>query len=312
MSSILDALNKLEDEREFAREQENLKSEDVDAHEAAEEMIGRDVLRDTFAMRVNPVMLIGGGLLFILVLVVVVAVSVALALRPDSPAVETVASVPLLPAADTVSAVPEPELPTTPVVESAPEAAGAGVNQEEQAEAVESEAVLETETLVVDEPGEPMVAAPEIVETVEAVEESPVETPVAPAPDVKESIVVVKADPAPLPLVVEEIAEAAPVAREPELIAKVPEQTPLQAEINVMTLPIFSEDLQHKFGLDDMTINMVNPESVRNQYGSAVINHKKVYEKAYILESQVRLLKVVDDGIAVEVSRTGGRYFMEY
>ena len=291
MSSILDALNKLEDEKEFAREQENLKPENVDAREAAEEMIGRDVLRDTFALRANSVMLIGGGLAFIFVLVVVVAVSVALVLRPESGGVETVASVPPPPAAESVSAVPGPETTL-----SAPE----------EVEAEAKAAVAEVEAApVVEEVVETAVAAEEIVASKEVVEQVVIETPAVEAP--------AAAPTTPATPVAEEVA-AVPVVvvREAVQIPKRPEPKPLPVEINVMTLPLFTEVMQHKYGLDELTINLVKPQSPRNQYGSAVINRKKVYEDAYIAGSQIRLIKVVNDGIAVEVSRTGEKYFIEY
>lgn len=68
----------------------------------------------------------------------------------------------------------------------------------------------------------------------------------------------------------------------------------------------------NQYGLNEFTINMVNPKSDRNPYGSAIINRKKVFEDSYIAGSQLRLHKVVNNGISVEESRTGDKYFISF
>lgn len=293
MSTILDALNKLEEEKELAREQEDLKPEDVDARAAAEEMIGRDVLRDTFMVRVNPLMLIGGGLVFSVVLVVAVAVSVALVLKPDAPVVERVASVPPLPVQETLS---------TPAVESTPEAP-----------AVEAgpEPVLEKAAPVVELIGESSIVTPEAAKAIEVVERPQVERPAVAVSGAGEPIKIAEARR--LRALIEGATAPVPVAEETVVTPKIaPAPKPAPVEIDVLTLPPFTADMRNRYGLNNLLINIVNPKSERNPYGSAMINNKKVFEDGYIAASQIRLHKVVNEGIAVEVSRTGDKYFIEY
>ena len=82
MSSILDALNKLEEEKGLARTQEMVEPETIDPREAVDEMIGRDMMRDKFTMQVNPLTLIVGGLVSVVFVAVVVAVTVTMVLKP--------------------------------------------------------------------------------------------------------------------------------------------------------------------------------------------------------------------------------------
>lgn len=387
MSSILDALNKLELEKELARERENVNPADVDATSAAEDLIGRDVLRDKITMSINPVTLIGGGLLLVII-VVAVSVGVSVSLRPATPGAETLAAVtqglptPAIPletapaatppAPETGSSIPvavpaaEPVAadPIEVVVEAPPTVVSAEVVAEALSETTSIQTdrvaevtaeVLETVELMsrhvdevvlepvtpkskVDEPkpvivDPPMTAEPKaevpapVAPKAEApkLEVSKAEVPVIELPLVvepkeempevvlpesSERVEIAKADPVPItpPAVTRFSPE--PERRIPDPEVKVPAAKP--SVLDIRSLPPFSVGMQNQYGLDEFTINMINPKSDRNPYGSAIINRKKVYEGDEISGSQIRLHVVTDAGIAVEVSRTGDLYFARF
>jgi hypothetical protein len=97
---------------------------------------------------------------------------------------------------------------------------------------------------------------------------------------------------------------AAPAKPAPKVIAP--------RELDVQSLKPLPGGMITRYGLDELKINMVNPQSDRNPYGSAIINGKKVFENSYISGSQILLKKVVDDGIAVEISRTGEQFYKHF
>ena len=83
------------------------------------------------------------------------------------------------------------------------------------------------------------------------------------------------------------------------------------AEIDASTLPILPESEYSRYGLDHISLNMLRAPSPDRPNGLAIINLNKVYPGELIQGSQARLLAVTRDGIAVEIERTGEQYFIE-
>lgn len=292
MSSILDALKKLESEKSSkvkSRERANI--EEV----AAE----RDLTRrrkpqpEGELIRINSFVLVFAGVVLIALLVTVSAVTAVAIMRatepprladaaPPVPAAPPVATAPFRPVDRSVenlaSAVPAPE-PLQPV----------------SAEPITMEPV-ESVT-----PTESAVAAPDPVAWVEPApgpdEEAAAESPPQPAP---------QPQPKPAPVV-------APPATPPAAQQAPPPQaqrddTPI-GEVNLNTLPMLSETERVRLGLPKLKINMVGLTNDRNPRPSALINFHKVYVGEYINDTKARLIKVELRGVGIEVA--GHRYFLE-
>ncbi|MFP6582368.1 MAG: hypothetical protein VCD00_07400 [Candidatus Hydrogenedentota bacterium] len=287
MSSILDALNKLEGEKERERAQQTLEPAEIDPELAAEALIEPDALRDSVTLNIRPVTLIAGAVSLLILIVVIVAITVSV-MVDSAPQQMATADPPT-----TSISPPQPE--STPpamaetVVESSTEVVAAIPEEvpiaaiSEETTAPEPAPVKQSDPTPVSTPVEPV-----------ALEATP--EPVLPEPIEVEPLVVAKVA-AP-----ESKTDVAPQAQ-PE--TKIPEAEVL----NIQALPRFTVALQRKHGLDDFKINMINPVSDTNPYGNAIINREKVFENSYIGGNQVLLKKVEKEGISVEVVRTGEFFF---
>ncbi len=88
MSSILDALNKLEEDKALAQSPPE-GSEDLDPDSVGEELVGRSVLRDRITLRFTPLTLIVGGLIATVVVVSFSMVASLLVVRSSGPVEES-------------------------------------------------------------------------------------------------------------------------------------------------------------------------------------------------------------------------------
>ena len=274
MSSILDALKKLESEKSGKeRPVERANSEAV----AAE----RDLTRrrrnqpEGEMIRISSMVLILSGLAVIAVLVAVSAVAALIIVRASdgqrfAESAQTLTSAPPIPtapfqpvpAADITPAVPVPA-PLKPV-SSEPAVEGAAL------------------------PIAPIEPVAPTAEPVARVEPGP--------PVVAESA----------PRVPKAAPERAPAAE------ALPDQARVEApigEVDLTTLPVLTEVERIRLGLPRMKINIVGLPTKRQPRPSALIDFEKVYLGEYIKNSRARLIAVDLRGIGIEIGEN--RYFME-
>lgn len=172
--------------------------------------------------------------------------------------------------------------------------------------------------------------APEPVQTAAPVAPAPAPTPAPdPAPAVEEqpvqmaSAAQVAPEPAPSPAPVPAPAprveprpaprvEAPTAAVIPKPIAAPPRpQRTDPASIDVSTLPLLPPSEFGRYGLQGISLNMLREPSKDRPTGMAIINLNKVYPGEIIQGSTVRLIAVGRNGIGIEVERTGEQYFIE-
>ena len=77
-------------------------------------------------------------------------------------------------------------------------------------------------------------------------------------------------------------------------------------------LPVLTDGVraQHKTG--PFTVNLKVVTSSSNPFAVAVINKLAVYEGQTIHNTGMRLVKVAEEGLAVEISATGELYFVPF
>jgi len=288
MSSILDALNKVEEEQEQLKAQESTNPQDIDLDAAVNDFVEQDILRDKMTLNVSPMILLGGGFLTLIVIVSVVSWVVVSIMRPDDSTVPPTAV-----ASNTV-----PMEYVTPIAEIP--------------EPVTDE--------ILKPPPEPK-ATPILKETIDTKPTEPIASPTAkiaatPKPDPK-PMIEKKPDTLPKPTTSVLDSEGPlnfnPDPPKTETIAKSPEkELPVKHDAPINSYPPFTSGVQLRYGLDNFKVNMISPKSARNPYGSAIINRKKVFEGGFIAGSQVMLYKVEKNGFAIEIPRTGERYFQSF
>ncbi len=282
MSSILDALKKLESEKtgkEKSRERANVEEA------AAERNLTRRRRQQPEGelIRINSLVLVLAGVALIVLLVTVSAVTAVAVMRAtESPR--------LADAAPSRTAVATPPVVTAPFRPA-----------EDRAPAVPAP-----------EPLQPVSSEPAALEPVESV--TPTEAAV-PAPDP-----VVWVEPAAVPdetAAAESVPQPAPAVAPPGVPTNVQQAPPPQeqrddtpiGEVNLNTLPMLSESERIRLGLPKLKINMVGLTNDRNPRPSALINFQKVYVGEYIKDTNARLIKVELRGVGIEVA--GHRYFLE-
>ena len=289
MSSILDALNKLEAEK--LRAQEALKPEDINSADAVDDLLGAgDRGSKKMNLQISPLMLIGGAVFTLLVLVGLITFIVATVMKPD-PLVPPVASNPQ-PTLNIPVPAPEPPIETP-------------------AEPVPTESVDMT-------PPTPLATNPTVEDPAPA---EPVQATSVPAVKIEK-----KPEPLPKPATTN-LEETGPLDFSASNTKKAPTQaapkalqpTMPQEDIVVASedkpihmYPRFSSGVQLKYGLETFKVNMVSPQSARNPYGSAIINRKKIFEGGFIDGSQVMLYKVEREGLCFEIPHTGKRYYLNF
>lgn len=318
MSSILDALNKLEQEKAQA-EQEEI-DRDIDPQQAVRELVG-GLASPGRTVRLTPAALVVGGLLFMGGMIAIsVGVTVAI-LGGDRPAPEPETA----PVAAETSAIPEPT-PLAAEPEPEPEFVAAVVppasyQSEPKTVPAKPPAAGSTEAPVVEtrvasvapvaaqsEPAPASETAPPDTQAVPA--QAPVEPAVqAPAPVARE----VDADPEP---VVEEpaLAVARPAPAPAPFLEPEPEPEPQPERSPVVTdirkLPPLTLAVQRRYGAEPILINMISPASANRPYAYAIINRIKVTVGDYIGGSRLKLVDVENHGIAVEAG--SDRYYVAF
>ena len=297
MSSILDALNKLEREKAAAKTIDL----EVDPALAARELLGQDILRDKVAVQVRPANLILTIMAFALVLV---GLSVWISTRMVAR-----------------------QAPVVPAASLAPERVVA-----ERAEALlhEPESGPEGEVAVLEFTNVGMVAPiPELAKA--PVDANPIADTPAPDAEVTPSVpqtldtaeapVIEFTNVAVVVPIREEVARAELVEPE-EVFSKgametVPDANTDEALVSlkdVHKLPILTSAIREQYNLGDVKLNMVWPAELSRPYGRpydlALINRMKVQVGDRIPSTTVRLIKVERDGVAIEIIGTRKYFFI--
>jgi len=275
MSSILDALKKLESEK--AGKERPVERAEIEAVAAERDLTRRRRNPPEGEMvRVSSVALILGGLTAIAVLVSVSAVAALVIVRAMDDQRVVKAVTPPVGAAPVQTAPFQP----VPVMDVAP--------------SVPAPAPLEP---VASEPGFEEPAA-----RVSAVE------PVAP---ISEPVNWVQPEPAvaapenPPPTRSQRATVPAPEAAAPPPAEEV---API-GEVDLATLPVLTESERIRLGLPNMKINIVGLPSKRQPRPSALINFEKIFLGEYIPNTRARLIAVDLRGVGIDVG--GMRYFLE-
>jgi hypothetical protein len=306
MSSILDALRKLEAERAANRQAEQQPRE-FRAETAEAELTGNTGGHGWSGRHASPVLLVVGGLLVAVVLVTVsVSASIAV-MNARTPVGGTPSEV-------HIAANPPLDPPQTEAAAATAPAAAAEV----QSPAPEASAVVEPapEDVAppVPEPApEPVQAASPPVQVAQAGIVPPVSTTAAPAPPV---VSLPPAQPAPPPVVEPEApATATRTPTQPERAAPRPSPPPPPSvpfkpeKLDVQSLPLLRPSERPRYGLEGVRMNMLRDISDTRPYGQAIINLDRVMVGDMIPNTDVRLIAIDErnNSIAIETS-TGGRF----
>jgi len=350
MSSILDALKKLEAEKAEA----NKPPEIIDG-DAGDELIGRSALRSRMTIKISPTMIaVAVGVFVLFSMAASVGISMMLLRPANEPVVAQAAVAPVPVAAPVVE--PQPvSAPVTPapVVEPQPVAASVTPPPAPVPAPVKAATVAPT-------PPEPPKAVP--VEVAKKSEPEPQQQPKpAPAPKAVEET---KEKSAPAPIknddvkpaekpVAEKAPEEEPVSKEPAepvVLAKaekpvkatkpekaepveLPEKTaaktakaekpaapespaPKEAASalpeSIFRLPVLRRSEAENYGLDGIQINMVRPPDKMRPYGSAIINLETVHTGEKIPGTDAVLIAVEKKGIAIEIEGSKDRYHIPF
>ncbi|PCJ50479.1 MAG: hypothetical protein COA73_18505 [Candidatus Hydrogenedentota bacterium] len=310
MSSILDALNKLEEEQDRARQAAQPVT--IDPAQAAQELVSRDVLRDHVTLKVSPmVVFVGGVAAFFLVIAGVVGVTVMVlnndtpdAIMSQSAEAGTVEEVVKIPTGS--SRVPVQSVTATEAVSNRSGVSAADTSVKHAKIVPLKEKVVLPSALIPPLTVTPEAPIPEAAVSQEmAVRQREI---VEPARKAVEEPPVIKTASKPV-----ETAFIPPPPR--EMLAERPNPVgaePVIEDRSIASYPVFTRSVQANFGLKKLRINMLRPRSEGVPYPSAVINMVTVFEGETILNSSARLFKVESHGIGVEISRTGEKYYLKF
>lgn len=311
MSSILDALNKLEQEQAQVELEEEIER-DIDPRQAARELVD-GLPSPARGMRLTPAaLLLGGAILMVLMVGVSIGVTMII-LGGSQPAPEPGAQDRV--AADVAVAAPAVEKAPVPAPDPERESAAAVVAPAAEAPPIEPEPgpapVEQTPRGIQEVPpvsARQAAAAAPRPEPERMIQPSP--APVEPvaiepvkAPERAPAVEPVLEEPEPEPAV--EPRPFATARREPVARPK-----PEPAVEDIRQLPPLSRSVEQRYGADPVLINMISPASASRPYAYAIINRIKVTVGDYIGSSRLKLVEVENHGIAVEAA--GERYYVAF
>ncbi|MBM3289072.1 MAG: hypothetical protein FJY92_02880 [Candidatus Hydrogenedentes bacterium] len=282
MSSILDALRKLEQEK-TVREREAGPSPGV--RELALEPDYDDDDRGPATSRVRTAFFVFGGAVVVAGIGAGLVAASTMVLRRDTPVQQAAAN----------TQIQQPATATGP---SNP-ASGAASAQTTTVKPVQ---VASLDRQPAPAPAKPAPAPPKQIA---------LKKPDAPAAKPAPQPAPVKPEPAPpaagtSPAIVPTSDTASPVANPATPATTDP--APATPEQNIDKLPILSEAVRVRLGLPALQINIVGIPNNRNPRASALINMQKVYVGENIPGTSARLIDVNLRGVAVDVN--GQRYFL--
>jgi len=284
MSSILDALKKLEQEKAG---EANPASEAFDETLAEDELLGRRLRGEHMTVRLTPTtMLLGGGVFAVVLVAFSVVVVLVVVRSTDRP-------------------LPPQHVSQVEAMSPAPPAPPDGPGREPQ------EAVVPDET----GPVQPMDVA-ELVEppTVEEIVDPPLPPPrPAERPAELEQPVFVRPPSVPVPDPEPQRSyrvefEPPPQGRsEGRVVAQPPPPAPTEP-VELSKLPVLTDSERDRLGLPELKINFVSEGSRSRPRPNAVINLQRVYLYEVIPNTNARLIAVSLHGIGIDVG--GQRYLV--
>ncbi len=336
MSSILDALKKLEAEKAEARKPpEQIVVDDV----AERELVGREPLRERLTIKLTPATLVIGGLVFGLILVIV---SVGISLALVKPSGDSLARMNVAPpsqahvaeAADTRPNAKEDDRAGDRRVAAGKQTSSAGARVDSDEEKTVDQG---TEAVAAGQPRQsdqsqgkkaglehegwsvaslpvagfnekkPLLAKPEThavtMSDMRSVVDSPAPMP-APADATEPREVEI---PGPRFVTNKEPATSG------NADAAVHDFAEQELDVDPRTLPRLRESHCERMGIRELQINMLQPKSKTRPYPSAIINLNKVYVGERIPRTSARLIAVDGlDGIAIEIENTKKRYYVPF
>lgn len=306
MSSILDALKKLEQDKQEKEQSDQL---EIGTLAAERDLFHRKRGAGRGTIQVSSMVLVGGVLVFAVALVCVSVITALLIVNaaPVPPATTTqvaqtsptntaapsvIQDAPVTPVpAEPVSLAPVSDAPMVVGMESAPPVAdAAGPAPAPPVDAPQMErptADPEEETLMAAAQA-PAVAKPDPVEE--------------PAPRVQR-----EKPPTPRPEPESVVQTTAPAPAKPERPAA-DKPDPAFGDLDLNVLPILSESERVRLGLPPMQVNIVGLPTKRQPRPSALINYEKVYLGEYISNTNARLVDVELRGVGLSVG--GQLYFL--
>jgi hypothetical protein len=330
MSSILDALNKLEQEKaQTTRESEHA---DTDPISIANDLVGRSVLRDRMTLRVTPAaLMVAVGVLAAGLIVVTFSAAILVTRTPrDAGGVaEISAAAPALAVPVTIETPAPAQAPPAIAIPASATAAPAAPPSD--IKPADTTAPRETALVKIAD----LAPAPEatpipVVDAPKAAVPQPDAAPPAAAP--KERPAAAAATPESEPGLKAPSAASTPPTRvaakaTPDVSAAprespgAPTRPPRNANVRLDQLPVLTPVDQLHFGFVRIRVNMVKPSGETNPQGSAiltlseasdggepVVNRMKIYEGQRLLQSTLRLFKVEADRVGIEDARSGEQY----
>lgn len=287
MSSILDALNKLDQEKSQAEPGTDFDYE-MDPRAAARELIGAPPSHLRAAKLTPAAMLAGAGLIMAAMIAASVTITLMLTSGEPAPAPAQVAAppqaIPLaarpahsepVPAATQAPQIETPTILVASVPDAAPAIAAAPQVQTTPAPAAAEQAA--SPIAVVEAPARVEIAAalPEPEPVAEVQDESEMQNPERTT--VVEQVPVVS-------------TQAAPVT----------EDKPVPVVSDIRQLAPLTATIEQRYGSDPVRLNMVSPASASRPYAYAIVNRIKVTVGDRIGNSSLELIAVEGHGIAVE------------
>ena len=352
MSSILDALKKLEQEKA-----QSIREAALTPVTAEQELIGHRTMHERLTIRMSPPMAIASVAIFSLLLVLLSVGLSAMLLRdparvtkPDA-ATMTVASAPAVATQSAqvpAATQPSPEVPAASRAAIPPAAVEKPLAIPAVKPAVIDDSPAAAEPIPVKieskpdpKPNPPASEPSEAVAPNAAVlsETIPSAAETAPGPPPAEDVAIPgggasEVSTEALPDWSELAKVQKPVAVEPSLPLTVASRPPAfaapradagrETEISadpparaalpdsIRELPILSPGIKMRYGLEKLRVNMVKPVGPSNPYGQAVINMIPTYEGDPILNTTAKLIKVESHGVAIEIASTGARYYVDF
>jgi hypothetical protein len=346
MSTILDALNKLDDEKKRSEASQNAGDASfIDPEDAAKEIIGKDVMRDELTFKLSPLQIIGAIGVAALTVVVVAVSLVIYMMRSDraqpvvgnQPADTPVAVAVAVPGVE--EATPISDTDNESLIETLPSSIPPKKNSTLAPDPVSGSPSQQTEKISepVPEKAKPTLAPPEEVGIPETVaektaeiiapptidkpleEETPVAEKVKPVPD---TILEIESDTSPLTIPESNMSreESYQIAQKskseiadvgPNVIGEDKVVVPSQPE-DIRKFPVLSRAVLSRFDLNKVRINMCNPKTNTNPFPNAIVNMIKLDVGDTLAGTGLELTHVEKYGVAFQDRRTGQQYYLKY
>lgn len=281
MSSILEALKKLEAEKNAQQIAVETPEPAYTSNQMAQNLLGNYSDPSPATRRLSPALLVLGGSLFTM-LFIAITVSIAVMVLGNVQA-------------------PPAAVATAPGASSSAEPASNVVEQPAMVAALVPEAQSAQEHPAIDTPPASEKAPQESTSAAVVPKASPKPRPAPePAAEPYENSVVT-----PVPVVTEARYEPyipKPAASKERASAPVPD--------DIRTLPMLTRSERSQYRLDALTINMLNEASATRPLGNALINLEKIFIGETLPGSNATLIDVKSHGIAIEIMSTGQRYYI--